>query len=45
MFSKIIKVNEIDTTNKIFSVVSRSQENTTSAIHYVGSQVVNVLTI
>jgi len=42
--SEIIKVNEIDTTNKIFSVVSRGQENTTSEIHYVGSQVVNVLT-
>lgn len=42
--SEIIKVQSIDSTNNVFSLVSRAQEGTTAATHNIGSQIVNVLT-
>lgn len=42
--TEIVKVNSIDTTNKLFLSVDRGSENTTAATHYIGSQIVNVLT-
>jgi hypothetical protein len=42
--TEIIKVEAVDQPNKAFSLISRAQEGTTAASHYIGSQIVNVLT-
>ena len=42
--SEIIKVQSVDTTTNVFSLVSRAQEGTTAAVHNTGAQIVNVLT-
>jgi hypothetical protein len=42
--TEIIKVEAVDQPNKAFSLISRAQEGTTAALHYIGSQIVNVLT-
>ena len=42
--SEIIKIQSVDTTTNVFSLVSRAQEGTTAAVHNTGAQIVNVLT-